>query len=62
MSDFWKLPAILIAVMIVFGAIYLGRSVHTDVADAAAAVSAVSPDDIMRSAGSLPATVIDDYE
>ena len=61
MSDFWKPTIIAVTMMIMFGALYLKHPTRSDAANTAAA-SLVSPDEIMRSAGLLPATVIDAFQ
>jgi hypothetical protein len=61
MSDFWKPTVIVIAMMIMFGAVYLRHFTPSNAADNANA-AVVSPEEITRAAGPLPSTVIEDYQ
>jgi hypothetical protein len=50
------------SVMIMFAAIYLTHSMQSQAAKDGTSTAAIAPDEIMRSIGGLPITVIEDYQ
>jgi hypothetical protein len=62
MSMFWRPTVMIASVMIMFAAIYLTHSMQSQAAKDGTSTAAIAPDEIMRSIGGLPITVIEDYQ